>query len=335
MANDRDVKSGPNPRQLAFGGALACTLAVAAAYAVGTSENPIASSAVLNPSGAAQDVARGSTGRLPADTRFVADRNWSDKLRRAPIELEPGGSLMGSKSWTPPPPVVTAAPTPTVPPFPFQYMGKLVFDDGATIVYLTKGEEIFTAKTGEVIAGSYRVDTVGTDFIEVTYLPLDKKQNVTFSSILPPVRTDGIAMGGRGVAPVTLAQATAPSSGSSTGHSHAVGTSASPAPAQSGGLAVTPVADATGLPATGGSVPVSGARGGGQSTTATTTGSGGGMVIAPPTISQMPMSPPTISQMPILPPPSGSMPMFAPTPGATVPGMSASGTLSTTPAPSQ
>ncbi len=38
MADDRDVKSGPTPRQLALGGALACTLAVAAAYAVGTAK---------------------------------------------------------------------------------------------------------------------------------------------------------------------------------------------------------------------------------------------------------------------------------------------------------
>ncbi len=254
---------------------------------------------------------------------------------------------MGSKSWTPPPPVATTAPIPTVPPFPFQYMGKLVLDDGATTVYLTKGDEIYTVRTGEVIAGSYRVDTLGADYIEVTYLPLDKKQNVAFSSILPPARTDGITMGGRGGAPVTLAQVTAPQAGDGASASRRgrAETSTSSAPAQASGFAVAPVADSTGLPATGseaaGGVQSSAATttrssGGGQSTAATTTGSNsGGMVIAPPTIGQMPMSPPTISQMPILPPPGGSMPMFAPTPGATMPGVTASGTLSTTPAPSR
>ncbi len=292
----------------------------------------IESSAVLSPSGSATGSTR-STGKQSSDTRFAADRNWAEKLRRTPIEIEPGSSLMGSKNWTPPP-LPVAKTVPTVPPFPFQYMGKLVLDDGATTVYLTKGDEIYTVRTGEVIAGSYRVDTLGADYLEVTYLPLDKKQNVAFSSILPPARTDGIAMGSRGVAPVTLAQVTAPQAEDGASASRSAATSTSSAPAQSGGLAVAPVADATGLPATG-SVPVAGARGGGQSTTATTTGSGGGMVIAPPTISQMPMSPPTISQMPILPPPSGSMPMFAPTPGATMPGVTASGTLSTSPAPSR
>jgi len=198
---------------LALGGALACALA-AAAYAVGTSDSPVGPSSV-SPSGAATDSTRG-TGTQSTDTHFAADRsNWAEKLRRTPIEVKSGGSLFDSRSWTPPPsPIVKSAPT--VPPFPFHYMGKLVLDGGDTTLYLTKGDEIFSVKAGTVIAGNYRVEKFEANMLEVTYLPLDKKQNVAIYSILPPVRAEGTRLGsGGGNTPVTLAQviATTPADG--------------------------------------------------------------------------------------------------------------------------
>ncbi len=203
MTSHRTARFGLGPRQLALAGAIACALA-AAAYAVGTSESLVGPSSV-SPSGAATDSAQ-DTGTQSSDMNFAADRNWSEKLRRAPIEVKSGGSLFDSRSWTPPPPPI-AKSAPSVPPFPFHYMGKLVLGGGETTFYLTKGNEIFSVKPGAVIAGSYRVEKIEANMLEVTYLPLDMKQNVAFSSILPPAGAEGsrIGMVG-GNTPVTLTQ---------------------------------------------------------------------------------------------------------------------------------
>jgi len=204
MTIHRTARFGLGPRQQALAGALACVLA-AAAYAVGMSESPLGPSSI-NPSGAATDPARG-TGTQSSDVHFAADRNWAEKLRRTPIEVKSGGSLFDSRSWTPPPAAPIARSAPSVPPFPFHYMGKLVLDGGDTTFYLTRGDEIFSVKPGTVIAGNYRVDKIEANMLEVTYLPLDRKQNVSFSSILPPARAEGnrIGMSG-GNNPVTLSQ---------------------------------------------------------------------------------------------------------------------------------
>jgi len=192
MTSHRTARFGLGPRQQALAGALACVLA-AAAYAVGTSESPVGPSSVISPSEAAMDLAR-STGTQSSDVHFAADRNWAEKLRRTPIEVKSGGSLFDSRSWTPPPPPI-ARSTPSAPPFPFHYMGKLVLDGGETTYYLTRGDEIFSVKPGAVIAGNYRVDKIEANMLEVTYLPLDKKQNVSFSSILSPARAEGNRIG--------------------------------------------------------------------------------------------------------------------------------------------
>lgn len=201
MARHLIARFGLGSRQLALAGALACAVA-AAAYAVGTSESPVGPS---SQSGAATDSTR-DTGTPSRDMNVSADRNWAEKLRRTPIEVKSGGSLFDSRSWTPPPPPI-AKSAPTVPPFPFQYMGKLVLDGGETTFYLNRGSEIFSVKPGTVISGSYRVEKIEANMLEVTYLPLDKKQNVALSNILPPARTEESRLGmGDGNTPVTLAQ---------------------------------------------------------------------------------------------------------------------------------
>jgi hypothetical protein len=118
-----------------------------------------------------------------------AQREWRERLRRPPAG-SPGNSLFETKSWLPEPPpqrpVVRAPEPPRAPPFPYQFLGRLETEGKPRTVYLTKGNEVYAAMPGEVIEGTYRVVDVTAESMEVTYLPLNMKQQIAFSSIVPP-----------------------------------------------------------------------------------------------------------------------------------------------------
>jgi len=90
-------------------------------------------------------------------------------------------SLFDSKSWYVPPPPPKALPpstfTPTAPPLPFNYMGKML-EDGRTTVFLTRQDRNFVVNAGDTIESTYRVDEISTHFMTLTYLPLNIKQTL-------------------------------------------------------------------------------------------------------------------------------------------------------------
>ena len=76
----------------------------------------------------------------------------------------------------PPPPPPPPAP-PTAPPLPFRYLGRL--DDAKTLTaFLQKSEQVYAVRPGEVIEGTYRVDTIQPGVITLTYLPLAIQQTL-------------------------------------------------------------------------------------------------------------------------------------------------------------
>ncbi len=89
-------------------------------------------------------------------------------------------SLFVAKSWyVPPPPVEVQAPaTPTAPPLPFAYMGKLQEESGRLIIYLAKGEQTYSVSPGDVIDDTYRIDGIESGQLVMTYLPLTVKQTL-------------------------------------------------------------------------------------------------------------------------------------------------------------
>ncbi|TQK10568.1 hypothetical protein [Herbaspirillum sp. SJZ107] len=95
----------------------------------------------------------------------------------------PNGAVFGSQSWVPPPPPPTAAqaapppPPPMAPPLPFTFIGKSV-GDGVWEVYLARGDRTYTARTNEVIDGTYRVDAIAPPILRLTYLPLNQVQQL-------------------------------------------------------------------------------------------------------------------------------------------------------------
>jgi len=92
--------------------------------------------------------------------------------------------LFASKSWyVPPPPPKPVPPPPppppTAPPLPFAFMGSYHEPDGKLILFLTKGEQLYTVSPGDVIDGIYRVEEIVGGQLGLTYLPLNIRQSMT------------------------------------------------------------------------------------------------------------------------------------------------------------
>ncbi|MEQ1674199.1 MAG: hypothetical protein ABL865_04070 [Candidatus Nitrotoga sp.] len=90
----------------------------------------------------------------------------------------PPPPLSPSSPPSPPPrpvEVVVAPPAPVAPPLPFTYLGTV--QDGANkVVFLAKGQHLYTVRKGEVFDGQYRLEDEGNGRIELVYLPLNIKQ---------------------------------------------------------------------------------------------------------------------------------------------------------------
>ena len=88
--------------------------------------------------------------------------------------------VFGRQDWTPPPPPPAPAPPPpppSAPPLPFTFIGKSL-QDGVWQVYLARGDRAYLVREKEVIDGTYRVDAIKPPVLTLTYLPLDKVQQL-------------------------------------------------------------------------------------------------------------------------------------------------------------
>ena len=137
---------------------------------------------------------RDSTSANAAASNDSAQRDWRERLRRSSAAT-PGSALFESKNWLPEPPpqrpVARVPEAPRVPPFPYQFLGRLEADGQPRTVYLTKNSEVYSATPGEVIEGTYRVIDVTAESMEVLYLPLNMKQQIAFANIVPTVARQG------------------------------------------------------------------------------------------------------------------------------------------------
>jgi hypothetical protein len=87
--------------------------------------------------------------------------------------------LFSARNWTPPPaPPAVSAAAPVAPPVPYAFLGKKL-EAEFWEVYLSRGEQTFVARTGQVLEGEWRVDQIAPPKLALTYLPLAQTQ--TFS----------------------------------------------------------------------------------------------------------------------------------------------------------
>ncbi|MCL4472159.1 MAG: secretion system X translation initiation factor [Sulfuricella sp.] len=99
-----------------------------------------------------------------------------DKLART-SSREEATDIFSSKSWyvPPPPPKPAPLPPPAAPPLPFVYLGKML-EDGKSLVFLSKKERNLVVKEGDVIDGTYRVESIHPSAMTLTYMPLNMTQ---------------------------------------------------------------------------------------------------------------------------------------------------------------
>jgi hypothetical protein len=76
-----------------------------------------------------------------------------------------------------PPPVVI--PT---PPFPFKFAGVQRQSSGQTIYFLIKDNKLYTVEVGQILDSVYSIDGEEGGELNVTYLPLDRKQTISMGS---------------------------------------------------------------------------------------------------------------------------------------------------------
>jgi hypothetical protein len=111
-----------------------------------------------------------------------------------PLQLPDRGGLSRSRGelfGAPPPPpqrkaapiVVEAPPPPVAPPVPYRFAGK-VRTGGEEEVLVSKGEIVFPVKVGDTLDGTYKVESIRGDRIELAYLPLGTKDQISISSAL-------------------------------------------------------------------------------------------------------------------------------------------------------
>jgi hypothetical protein len=106
-----------------------------------------------------------------------------EKLSQRPV-ARTFGEMFHARSWQPPPPPVSArAPErPSAPPLPFRFFGRLV-DNGTTVVFLNRQDDIYAVKAGDTIGGAYRVEEINGSEVVLTYLPLRQRQTLQIGTL--------------------------------------------------------------------------------------------------------------------------------------------------------
>lgn len=95
-----------------------------------------------------------------------ARRAWSEASHGNPFPV---------KSWYVPPKEKPVAVTPRAPALPYFYFGKMT-EGEITYAYLHLGNKVVIAKAGDVLNGTYRVESIDVDAVKFLYLPLSESQ---------------------------------------------------------------------------------------------------------------------------------------------------------------
>jgi len=162
----------PRTRRILLGAALAATL-IAVAWEHEQTQNEPATEVVA-----------------PLKNRTAQKSSARDSVHLALDKLHRSGDGKLTKikdafqvqSWYVPPPLPPALPAappppPAPPPLPFTYMGQLL-EDGKLTVFLTRQDQNYAAKPGDILDGTYRVDSVAPQRVVFTYLPLNMQQSL-------------------------------------------------------------------------------------------------------------------------------------------------------------
>lgn len=131
-------------------------------------------------------VSRPASRHAPA-VMEVADVQLQRLDQRTDSDVEMIDVFKG-KSWyvpppPPPPPKPVPPPPPTAPPLPYAFIGSYQEPGGRLIIFLNRGERVYSVSPGDVIENTYHVDGVAAGKLSLTYLPLNIKQTMNIGDL--------------------------------------------------------------------------------------------------------------------------------------------------------
>ena len=65
---------------------------------------------------------------------------------------------------------------PTAPPLPYQLMGSFQNPGQKLVVYLSRGDKLYSVSVGDIIDSTYKVESINAGQLELLYLPLKIRQ---------------------------------------------------------------------------------------------------------------------------------------------------------------
>ena len=105
------------------------------------------------------------------------------RVSREPIE-NVEVDIFAARNWQPAPPspqpaIAPVDSRPRVPSLPFVYAGQLGDPrTGKVIVYLTRGDTVYTAGAGDVLDEQYRLEAIADRQLTFVYLPTKEQQTL-------------------------------------------------------------------------------------------------------------------------------------------------------------
>ena len=123
-------------------------------------------------------------------TKYVTPDTFKlDTLQARSMAQLDKEDMFKSKSWyiAPPPPPKPKyiappppppPPPPSAPPLPYKLMGSFQEPGQKLVVYLSRGDKLYSVSAGDVLEGTYKIEGINAGQLELLYLPLNIRQNL-------------------------------------------------------------------------------------------------------------------------------------------------------------
>jgi Cohesin domain len=125
---------------------------------------------------------RAALKTAPAERLDLPERRGLSGARGELFSAPPPAPKPALKKTQPAAPVAAA---PVAPPNPYRFAGKMVSGSDEEI-FLARGDVVIPVKIGETLDGSYKVESISAERIELVYLPLGTRERIVVSSALDP-----------------------------------------------------------------------------------------------------------------------------------------------------
>ncbi len=141
----------------------------------------------------ARVVAAAQAKGVPVSPRAVAATNAAATAAHRPSRVGDAAlvaDLFATHSWyVPPPPPPPPAyepppppPPPMAPPLPYVFLGSYTPSGDATVFFLTRGDRVYDVKVGDVLDGTYQVESASGGSLVFNYKPLNQRQSMSIGA---------------------------------------------------------------------------------------------------------------------------------------------------------